>query len=90
MIFQNSTLILLLTILTVFIWQFGSYISESYAVVDYEQKIDGTSTENQKLGKDLQEAEKFDKIENIAQSFNFVKTQSIRYLKVLTGEVASK
>lgn len=73
-----------------FIFQFNAFISENFKMRECEQKSKDLSSNNEKISFGLIEKNNSQNLNEIAEQLNFVKTEKIHYIKVLSGSMATK
>ena len=73
-----------------FVFQYNTYMLANYEIGEHEKEVKDLSLTNEELGANFIEANHLENIDEIAQKFNFEKSDKIHYIKAITGEVAAK
>lgn len=89
-VLSSSIVILVFGLCAIFVLQFGEMIKENYVLAQCENNIEELSLENQKLSDDFLKINGLGNLREIAKNLNFEKPETIRYIKVITGEVATR
>jgi len=71
-------------------FQYNTYMLANFEIEEREKEAKSLSLENEELGANFIEANHLENIDEIAQKFNFEKSDKIHYIKAITGEVAAK
>jgi len=73
-----------------YIFQANAMTEETYLLQNQQKKIRGLSQENSELEISLSKTNSLLNVEQLVNNLNFEKTNQIRYLRVLEGQVAVK
>ncbi len=73
-----------------FVSQYNAYMLANYEIGEHEKEVKNLSLTNEELGANFIEVNHLENIDEIAQKFNFEKSEKIHYIKAITGEVAAK
>lgn len=82
--------VFLISLLVLYIFQVAFLAKETFLIQNYQKKINDFSRENQKLEISLAKQNSPLNLEALVQNLNFEKTDKVRYLQILEGQVAAK
>lgn len=74
--------ILIISLLSFYIFQVNSSIKEVYLIQDYEKKLDSLSEKEKKLEGAFLQSNYLENFDDLAQNLNFEKTNKVRYIQV--------
>ncbi len=73
-----------------YIFQVGALSQEKYLIKDYEEKMNFLSKNNRFLDISFSKMNSLSNIENYLKDKNFVKTNGVKYIRILEGSVVAK
>lgn len=73
-----------------YIFQVGALSQEKYLIKDYEEKMNLLSKNNIFLDISFSKMNSLSNIENYLKDKNFVKTNGVKYIRILEGSVVAK
>ena len=88
--FYFLSAIVLFTLLVFYIFQVTSLAKETFLLQNYQKRINELARDNENLEIDLAQTNSLEKIGKLAESLNFAKTDKVRYLQLIEGQVVSK
>ncbi|MBZ9578490.1 hypothetical protein KJA14_01425 [Patescibacteria group bacterium] len=89
-VFWVLFLILIITLLAFYIFQFNALTSETYKIQNSQKKINEFSVENENLEIQLAELNSLANIETLIKEFNFEKVDKIHYIKILESQIVKE
>ncbi len=79
--------LLAIAFLAFYIFQINAEISESYSILQYQEKIDQISEENKNLQITSLQANSLERIKPLISTLNFEKAGKVNYIRVLDNQI---
>lgn len=89
-IFWSFTILTIGGLLVFYIFQTNVIIQGTYLLQGYEEKLTKLEEENEKLTINLAKFNSLENLESLVQSLNYEKTEKIKYIQVIEGQMAKK
>jgi predicted PurR-regulated permease PerM len=84
------SLVLVITLLTFYIFQINDLTSKAYQVQNSQKKINDLSSENETLEIELSKSNSLVNIETLIQEFNFEKAAKIHYIQISENQIVKE
>ncbi|MBZ9569636.1 hypothetical protein KJA16_01805 [Patescibacteria group bacterium] len=89
-LFWIFSLILIITLLAFYIFQFNALTSETYKIQDSQKKINELFSENENLEIKLAKLNSLATIETLIEEFDFEKVDKIHYIQILESQIVKE
>lgn len=89
-LFWIFSLVLIISLLVFYIFQFNAFTSENYKIQDSQKKINGLSSENEILEIRLAKFNSLATIETLIKEFNFEKVDKIHYIQISESQIVKE
>ena len=89
-LFWIFSLILIITLLVFYIFQFNALTSETYKIQDSQKKINELFSENENLEIKLAKLNSLASIETLIKEFDFEKVDKIHYIQILESQIVKE
>ncbi len=89
-LFWIFSLILIITLLAFYVFQFNALTSETYKIQDSQKKINELFSENENLEIELAKLNSLSTIETLIEEFNFEKVDKIHYIQILESQIVKE
>lgn len=88
--FKILVFLFIFILLLISIFQIGCLTKEFYLIKNYERKLVELSKENKLLEIDFSKTNSLANIENYLSNEKFVKTNGIKYIRIIEGSIATR
>ena len=88
--FWIFSVVLIILLLTFYVFQINSLIQNTYVIQGYEEKVKDLTEGNKKLEINLAELNSLQNLEHLVKSLNYTEAGKIKYIQVLGGQVVTK